>query len=130
MANRMPYFFYTPTWDFHPDGPIKLGNVLTSIKSPELPLYTAQLLAQDEKSSTEKRQVEFLYEKLREGKFSILTRFLSFLGVGVDMSPSGSRRYEFLFPSSALEFPLQTAKATPYSTRQTAAKRSCLLIVS
>ncbi|KAK8131668.1 hypothetical protein PG984_008106 [Apiospora sp. TS-2023a] len=66
-----------------PDGPIKIGNVLASIKTPESPLHTAPLPADHEVFSTEKRQVEFSYEKLREGRFSILTKFLSFLGVGV-----------------------------------------------
>lgn len=92
MANRIPCFFYAPTWDFPPDGPIKLGNVIASVKTPELPLCTAQPLAEDDVYSTEKRTVEFSYEKLREGRFSILTKFLSFLGVGVDVSPSRSKR--------------------------------------
>lgn len=93
MANRVPFFFYAPTWDFPPDGPIKLGNVLTSFKTPELPLYTAAPPTPDEVFSTEKRQVEFSHEKLREGQFSILTKFLSFLGAGVDLSASRSKRY-------------------------------------
>lgn len=96
MANRVPCFFYAPTWDFPPGGPIKLGNVLASVKTPELPLYTARLPAEDEVFSTEKRQVEFSLEKQREGKFSIVTRFLSFLGVGVDVGTSGSRRCDCL----------------------------------
>ncbi|OIW32351.1 hypothetical protein CONLIGDRAFT_699045 [Coniochaeta ligniaria NRRL 30616] len=94
MANRVAYFFYAPTWDFTPGGPIKLGNVLASVKTPELPLYTAQLPAENELFSTEKRQVEFSYEKLREGKFSIVTRFMSFLGIGFDVGTSGSRSSE------------------------------------
>jgi len=92
MANRVPFFFYAPTWDFPPDGPIKLGNVLVSPKTPELPLHTARLSPEDEVFSTEKRQVEFSHEKLREGQFSILTKFLSFLGVGVDVTASRSKR--------------------------------------
>lgn len=92
MANRIPCFFYAPTWDFPPGGPIKLGNVIASVKIPELPLYTTQILAEDETYSTEKRTVEFSNEKLREGRFSIFTRFMSFLGIGVDLSPSRSKR--------------------------------------
>jgi hypothetical protein len=91
MANRVPCFFYAPTWDFPPGGPIKLGNVIASVKTPELPLYTAQLLAEDELCSTEKRGVEFSYEKLRDGRFSIVTRIMSFLGVGFDVSRSSSK---------------------------------------
>ncbi|KAJ0108958.1 hypothetical protein J7T55_005505 [Diaporthe amygdali] len=91
MANRIPYFFYAPTWDFPPGGPIRLGNVIASVKTPELPLYTAQLLTEDKLYSTEKRAVEFSYEKLRDGRFSIVTRIMTFLGIGFDVSPSGSK---------------------------------------
>ena len=91
MANRVPCFFYAPTWDFPPDGPIKLGNVLGSLKTPELPLHTASLPADNEVFSVEKRQVQFSYEKLREGRFSIFTRFMSFLGVGIDAGIERSR---------------------------------------
>lgn len=93
MANRVPFFFYAPTWDFPPDGPIKLGNVLASLKTPEMPLHTTPLLIEDEALSTEKHEVEISTEKLREGKFSIITKFLSFLGVGVDACAGGSTRF-------------------------------------
>ncbi|KAH8781281.1 hypothetical protein F5883DRAFT_539802 [Diaporthe sp. PMI_573] len=103
MANRVPCFFYAPTWDFPPGGPIKLGNVIASVKTPELPLYTAQLLAKDELYSTEKRGVDFSYEKLRDGRFSIVTRIMSFLGVGFDVSPSGSKGHEEVFAFEKIE---------------------------
>ncbi|KAG7289310.1 hypothetical protein NEMBOFW57_005677 [Staphylotrichum longicolle] len=103
MANRVPFFFYAPTWDFPPDGPIKLGNVLTSFKTPELPLYTAPPPTSDEVFLTEKRQVEFSHEKLREGQFSILTKFLSFLGAGVDLSASRSKSSEETMSFDRLE---------------------------
>ncbi|KAI0180729.1 hypothetical protein GGR52DRAFT_2605 [Hypoxylon sp. FL1284] len=85
MANKTFYFFFAPTWDYPPDGPIKIGNVLTSLKKPERPLYTAVPQAGDDVFSSEKRQVEFSREKLLSGQFSIMTRFLSFLGAGVDV---------------------------------------------
>ncbi|XXG96337.1 hypothetical protein Hte_002619 [Hypoxylon texense] len=85
MANPTFYFFFAPTWDYPPGGPIKIGNVLTSLKKPEQPLYTAVPPADADVFSSEKRQVEFSKEKLRSGQFSILTKFLSFLGVGVDV---------------------------------------------
>ncbi|KAI0850771.1 hypothetical protein F5Y00DRAFT_260221 [Daldinia vernicosa] len=85
MANRTSYFFYAPTWDYPPNGPIKLGNVLTSLKKPERPLYTAAPLVDADVFSSEKSQVEFSREKLNSGQFSIVTKFLSFLGVGVDV---------------------------------------------
>ncbi|KAI1658709.1 hypothetical protein F4813DRAFT_388475 [Daldinia decipiens] len=88
MANRTSYFFYAPTWDYPPNGPIKLGNVLTSLKKPERPLCTAAPLADADVFSSEKTQVEFSRDKLNSGQFSILTKFLSFLGVGVDVGVS------------------------------------------
>ncbi|KAL1860722.1 hypothetical protein Daus18300_009065 [Diaporthe australafricana] len=102
MANRVPCFFYAPTWDFPPGGPIKLGNVIASVKTPELSLYTAQV-AEDETYSTEKRGVEISDDKLRDGKFSILTKMMSFLGVGVDVSPSGSKSHEKTFAFDKIE---------------------------
>ncbi|ENH75406.1 hypothetical protein FOC1_g10002966 [Fusarium oxysporum f. sp. cubense race 1] len=32
MANRDFFYFYAPTWDYPPEGPIKLGNVISSVK--------------------------------------------------------------------------------------------------
>ncbi|UNI23181.1 hypothetical protein JDV02_009016 [Purpureocillium takamizusanense] len=94
MANNVFYFYFAPTWDWPPDGPIKLGNVLTSIKKPEQPLYTAPLPAASEVFSSEKTEVEYSQEKLAEGNFSILTKFLSILGVGVDVGADWQTRNE------------------------------------
>jgi hypothetical protein len=94
MANHVFYFFYAPTWDYPPEGPIKLGNVITSTKKPERPLYTAPLPTNSEVFSSEKSHVEFSKEKLRRGKFSILTKFLSILGVGVDIGAKWDHRYD------------------------------------
>lgn len=93
MANNVFFYYYAPTWDCPPDGPIKLGNVLTSIKKPEQPLYTAPLPTDSEVFSSEKTEVKYSKERLREGKFSILTKFLSILGVGVDVSAGWKNRY-------------------------------------
>src|SRR2546423_8662163 len=93
MANNVFYFYYAPTWDWPPEGPIKLGNVLTSIKKPEQPLYTTPLPTASEVFSSEKTELEYSKDKLREGKFSILTKFLSILGVGIDVSANWKNRY-------------------------------------
>lgn len=92
MANHVPSFFYAPTWDIPPEGPIKLGNVIGSLKTPELPLHTAQLPTNEEVYSTEKREIEFSYERMLEAKFSIVTKFMSVFGVGVDMGSSRGKR--------------------------------------
>ncbi len=95
MSNRVFYYFYAPTWDYPPEGPIKLGNVLMSVKTPESPLFTAPLPSAEEVFSMDKNGVEYSAEKLREGRFSILTKFLSFLGLGVDTSVDWEKKYVF-----------------------------------
>lgn len=93
MANNVSHFYYAPTWDWPPGGPIKLGNVITSIKRPEQPLDTAPLPAMSEVFSSEKTEVEYSKEKVANGGFSILTKFLSILGVGVDVGADWETRY-------------------------------------
>ncbi|SPO01853.1 uncharacterized protein DNG_04526 [Cephalotrichum gorgonifer] len=75
MANRQHVFFYAPTWDYPPGGPIKLGNVITSVKSPQRPLHYVPPPEDPEAGvfSTTKTSVQYTKEKLRAGKFSILT---------------------------------------------------------
>lgn len=92
MANQIPYFFYAPTWDYPPTGPIRLGNVLTSLQKPEQPLYTAALPTDSEVFSSDKKHVEFSRDKLRQGKLTILTQFLSAFGFGVDIGGSLDKR--------------------------------------
>lgn len=92
MANQVFYFYYAPSWDWPPGGPIQLGNVLTSIRQPERPLYTAPLPESEQVFSSEKTEVKYSKEKLRAGGFSILTTFLSILGVGVDIGVGIEKR--------------------------------------
>ncbi|EFX03244.1 hypothetical protein CMQ_3173 [Grosmannia clavigera kw1407] len=86
MANRQYFYFYAPTWDFPPDGPIKLGNVITSVKRPERAMYRAPPPDDSDVFSTQKKDVVYTEEKLKGGKFSVLTKFLSILGFGVNAS--------------------------------------------
>lgn len=88
MANQTPYYYFAPTWDFPPNGPLQLGNVLMSVKRPERALYTAPLPNTTEIITSEKIQVEFSREKLKAGKFSIFTRFIKFIGLGIDIATS------------------------------------------
>lgn len=99
MANKVPYYFYAPTWDFPPPptGPIRLGNVITSLEKPEQPLFTAELPTQSELYSSSKHQVEFSREKLLQGSFGILTQFLSVLGVGGDVTAGWNKSDEETF---------------------------------
>lgn len=88
MANQIPYYYFAPTWDFPPNGPLQLGNVLMSMKKPERPLFTASLPSATEIITSEEGQVDFTLEKLKAGKFSILTRFVQFIGLGVEIAAS------------------------------------------
>ncbi|KAI0543079.1 hypothetical protein GGR58DRAFT_450638 [Xylaria digitata] len=96
MANTIASYFFAPSWDYPRDGPIKIGNVITSIKQPEQPLYNAPLPPGGLVSS-EKRGVEFSEEKLRGGKFGVWVRFLSVIGidVGGSLNKSNSQLFEF-----------------------------------
>lgn len=87
MANRTPYFFLAPTWDYpsSPSRPIQLGNVITSVKTPERALYKAPKPDDPAVFSTAQKQVVFSTEKLFGGRFGMFTRFLNVvLGFGVD----------------------------------------------
>ncbi|EMR62403.1 hypothetical protein UCREL1_10658 [Eutypa lata UCREL1] len=65
MANTNFFFYFAP---------------------PEQPLYTAPPPTSSQVFLSEKTEVEYSKEKLKAGSFSILTTFLSILGVGVDVS--------------------------------------------
>lgn len=113
MPNRPPYyFFFSPTWDYPPDGPIQLGNVLTSVEEPQQSLLPLQLLIKiknEEKFRTIKHEYRYSKEKAQEGKFSIVTKFLSsIMGLGVDLGPNASKRYHpFLELSKLIQTCLQ-----------------------
>lgn len=57
-----------------------------SVKKPERVLYTAPLPNPTEIITSEKSQVEFSREKLKAGNFSIITRFIKFIGLGIDIA--------------------------------------------
>ncbi|KAL7974578.1 hypothetical protein HDV63DRAFT_363575 [Trichoderma sp. SZMC 28014] len=56
MTNNQNLFFYAPTWDYPPDGPIKLGNVIASVKKPERLHYVSP--TDSDIFSTKKANVE------------------------------------------------------------------------
>ncbi|KAF4962442.1 hypothetical protein FSARC_9471 [Fusarium sarcochroum] len=103
MANREFFYFYAPTWDSPPDGPIKLGNVISSVKRPDRPLFCSPPSQDTDIFETEKKSVQYTKEKLRSGRFSILTKFLSVLGFGVDVGAEVERSDEETFVFQALE---------------------------
>ncbi|SPJ79063.1 uncharacterized protein FTOL_07454 [Fusarium torulosum] len=112
MANRKICYFYTPTWDYSPESPIKLRNVISSVKRPHLPLFTAPPLDKTGIFTTEKKSAEYTKEKLRSGRFSILTKFLSVFGFGVDVGAEVESSDEETHTFDTLE----TAQFFPTST--------------
>ncbi|EXF78837.1 hypothetical protein CFIO01_01676 [Colletotrichum fioriniae PJ7] len=89
MSSAAPCFFLAPTWDFPPPpkGPIKLGNVITSVKVPERALFTAPSTEDLRVFGSEQRQVSVSTERRREHQYGVFGKFLSaILGVGGDAS--------------------------------------------
>ena len=93
MANRQATYFYAPTWDYPPDGPIRLGNVISSVKEPHRPRFYCPPSDESDVSKLEKKSVQYTKEKSKSGRFSILTKFLSILGFGVDVGVEIERRF-------------------------------------
>lgn len=85
MANTQNLFFYAPTWDYPPDGPIKLGNVITSVKKPERPLHRVPPTDSDI-FSTKKTNVKHAQDESQNEKFSILVKFFHLFGLDVQVS--------------------------------------------
>ncbi|KAI1757958.1 hypothetical protein F4782DRAFT_544358 [Xylaria castorea] len=105
MANRTLYFFLAPTWDLPspPSGPFQLGNVITSLKAPERPLYRGPNLDSETISSSQTR-VTFSTEKLRAGRFGVFARFLAMaLGLGADATVSWESNDTSRFTFETLE---------------------------
>ncbi|CAI6097480.1 unnamed protein product [Clonostachys chloroleuca] len=92
MANQVP-----------PEGPIKLGNVLISVERPEQPLSTTPPPTENEVFSLEKKDVEHSIKKLRDGNFSLFTKFLNFIGVSVDVTVSWEHSNEEIYKFQKVE---------------------------
>lgn len=96
MANIKHTYNICPTWNFPPDGPIQLGNVLWDYKLPHEPLSRpdAARLATQRAWSTTKDGYSYSPEKKKDWRLSFATKLLSnILGVGVDVSLGSSNRY-------------------------------------
>ncbi|KAM0085342.1 hypothetical protein ACKRZS_002368 [Fusarium odoratissimum] len=73
MANRDFFYFYAPTWDYPPEGPIKLGNVISSVKKPHIPLIHSPPTEETGVFKTEKKKLQYTTEKLNEEIFTFET---------------------------------------------------------
>jgi len=91
MASEVPEYFLPRNWDYPPGGPIKLGNVLASLKEPHRPLATLQ---PDANSIIKSRKslAAIETEDGRSGGVTVMTTFLSaLLGAGVDVAVNVER---------------------------------------
>ncbi|PTB60109.1 hypothetical protein M431DRAFT_514598 [Trichoderma harzianum CBS 226.95] len=102
MANNQNLFFYAPTWDYPPNGPIKLGNVITSVKKPERPLHCVPPSDSDI-FSTKKMSFEHTKDQLQNQRFSILVRFFSIFGLNVRVSTGRETSKENKFSFKTVE---------------------------
>ncbi|KIL92962.1 hypothetical protein FAVG1_04143 [Fusarium avenaceum] len=103
MANRECYYFYAPTWDNPPNGPIKLGNVISSVKEPHRPRFYHPPSADSDITKLETKSVQYTKEKFKSGRFSILTKFLSVFGFGIDVGAEIERSDQETFFFKTLE---------------------------
>jgi hypothetical protein len=92
MASDIPEYFLPRNWDYPPNGPVKLGNVLTSLKEPHRPLATikpdpSRVIALPKSLAT----IESGKENSKG--LSVFTTFLSgLLGLGIDAEVDVERR--------------------------------------
>lgn len=88
MSNQKKTYFLCPTWDYHPDGPIQLGNIIISPSSPAEPLNDRERTRPAQDSlfpPTRKTSVTWSKDRLRSGSYGLWTQFLSsFTGLGID----------------------------------------------
>ncbi|KAF2025167.1 hypothetical protein EK21DRAFT_117095 [Setomelanomma holmii] len=85
MANATPEYFIAPTWDFPPNGPIVLGSIISSLKTPHRRLALC-LPGDNDVLSSSKTGVSLSKDKLSSGGVTVLTTFLAgLLGLGVDV---------------------------------------------
>lgn len=108
MSAQCKYYFLAPTWHNHPkSGTLQLGNIMTDLKAPgpERPLYrgpppppprlvdTPPDVGSEERTESYQTNFEFSTDRLRAGKFGIWTKFLSVLGLGVDLGYEWDDRF-------------------------------------
>ncbi|KIW33856.1 uncharacterized protein PV07_00672 [Cladophialophora immunda] len=105
MANQQKKYFYPPSWDYPPGGPIALGNIITSPRDPVPPLVAvAPHELPDVTKLAGKTKVEWTHERATTGAFGIYTKFLQQIaGVGVDAGVDLGRADAASFQFEALE---------------------------
>lgn len=138
MSNIVKYYFIAPTWHNHPtSGTLQLGNIITDLRTPEQPVHRgppppppATLesppdLGAGEQTASWQTNYEFSTDALKAGKLGLWAKFLSILGVGVNLGYEWDNRLVSLQPcrrASPINMPFMDA-APPRSTRSSAWRR-------
>ncbi len=99
MSNPTKYYFLAPTWHHHPkSGALQLGNVFLDLGAPEDPIHRGPPPPPPKETDfppepgsgvlTESWQTNYIFkaEEFRSGKLGIWTRFLTILGIKVDLA--------------------------------------------
>ncbi|PHH80670.1 hypothetical protein CDD80_350 [Ophiocordyceps camponoti-rufipedis] len=122
MANIKKTYFLCPNWDYHPDGPLKLGNIIISPHRPGQALNGQEApQAADVCPPTTKTNVTWSLDKFRSGQYGLWTEFLSFaagLGVGIRHDDEVNQTFTFesietIEFSPSVEFLQKTLASSP-----------------
>ncbi|KAJ1327388.1 hypothetical protein MN608_06715 [Microdochium nivale] len=107
MSSQVKSYILAPTWDYPPNGPLKLGSIIVSPSQPVpalLSLPQPPTAATTSNSfSTTKHDVSWSHEKQLSGHFGIWTSFLQFMGVDVGLEMSRGRSDVFEFDTMVTE---------------------------
>ncbi|KAL2150976.1 hypothetical protein VTH82DRAFT_6074 [Thermothelomyces myriococcoides] len=106
MANQVKQYFLAPSWDYPPNGPIALGNIILSPSRPVPPLFNAATMAAKTTTihnktqpvfSTTKHQVEWTRDRASTHAFGVWAKFVESLGVSLGFETARAERDVFRF---------------------------------
>lgn len=98
MANEIKNYFLAPSWDYPPNGPIALGNIVEAPDEIVPPLYAHTPTDTDPPViASSKYGVDWSRAKSNEGSFGVWAKFLQFLGLGVDVGANSTSLTETIY---------------------------------
>ncbi|KLU82021.1 hypothetical protein MAPG_01100, partial [Magnaporthiopsis poae ATCC 64411] len=106
MANPRKTYFLSPSWDYHPSGPIQLGNLIISPSNPAEALNGPDCPRPSSSTFfplTTKTGEIWSSTDLRSGRYGLWTEFLSTLlgaGVGLAVEHASASSQTFRFEST------------------------------
>ncbi|KAL2145796.1 hypothetical protein VTI28DRAFT_6295 [Corynascus sepedonium] len=102
MANEIKQYFLAPSWDYPPNGPIALGNIIRSPTRPVPPLLAATSVGRPLISTT-KHNVEWTRDKASTHSFGVWTKFVESVGVNLGFEASNATQDVFRFERMCTE---------------------------